>query len=138
MGFMGFTRPIFGAVSYVWGLNIPEKFQVVAQGHHTGKPGLYSCILPNIRAASCPQLDTCAQNFCGVIYYVSQSTNVESLAFLTHFVLYESANIAFHTVALPIWACLSALRVKSVETWRWMATNQLSTRKPGARSQYFR
>ena len=29
-------------------------------------------------------------------------------------------------------------RVKSVETWPWMATNQLSNMKPGARSRNFR
>jgi len=44
----------------------------------------------------------------------------------------------FRTVVLPTSACLCALSVKSVETWRWMATNELSNRKPGARSQNFR
>ena len=31
---MGLTRPIFGAVSYVWELNIRENFKVIAQWHH--------------------------------------------------------------------------------------------------------
>jgi len=42
----------------------------------------FLAFLPDIGAAPCPQLDPCAQNFCGVTDYVIQSTNVESFAFL--------------------------------------------------------
>jgi len=36
---------------------------------------------------SCPQLDAWAQSFYGIVYYVVQSTNVESLDFLARLVL---------------------------------------------------
>jgi len=44
----------------------------------------------------------------------------------------------FRTVALPTWAWLGALTVKSVMTWRWTATHQLSNMKLDAKSLNFR
>ena len=67
-----------------------ENFKVVAQGHHTFVRGELVGTLafqPMIGAVPCPQLEPCAQKFCGVIDYVIQSTNVESFAFLPRLVL---------------------------------------------------
>jgi len=47
----------------------------------------FLAFLSNIGVASCPQLDPWAKIFCGVIYYVIQSMNVESFDFLALFVL---------------------------------------------------
>ena len=82
---MGVTKPIFGAVTYVWGLNIRGKF------HGRSSRPSYFCqvracwhygVSAHAWGGPLPQLDRCAQNFCGVTDYVIQSTNVESFAFL--------------------------------------------------------
>jgi len=74
---------------------------------------------PMLGAAPCPQLDRCAQNFCGVIDYVIQFTKVESFAFLTRLVL-EIKNRQYrisYSCTADTW-CLTALIVKSRKTWR--------------------
>ena len=40
-----------------------------------------------IGAAACPQHDARAQNFCSIIYYVIQPTNVESFDFVARLIL---------------------------------------------------
>jgi len=42
---------------------------------------------PMFGAAAYPQLEPCAQSFCGIIYYVIQPTKLESLGFLARLVL---------------------------------------------------
>jgi len=87
---MGVTRPIFGAISCVLGLNIPGKFQ----GHSSTASDLsgesflaFLAWSPMFGADTCPQLDPCSQNFYGFIYYVIQCTKLESLVFLARLVL---------------------------------------------------
>jgi len=65
-----------------------ENFKVIAQGHHTFVRGELVVILafqPMLGAAPCPQLDRCAQNFCGVIDYIILSTKVKMFRFSDSF-----------------------------------------------------
>jgi len=86
---MGVTRPIFGAVSYVWGLNTLTKFQGRSSRASYICHVSFSAFLafaPMFGAVAWPQLDACVQSFSGVRYYAIQPTNVESFAFLTRLV----------------------------------------------------
>jgi len=112
---IGVTRAIFGAISYVWGLNIWGKFQ----GH--GSRASYICQVSHVGI-----LGVSAQHWGGVLssawrlgpkflrhYILRNSVSLWKwkvwLFWLVLFSRYESAYVAFRTVVLPTWACLSAL-----------------------------
>ena len=84
---MGLTRPIFGAVSYVWGLNIRGNFQ-----GHSSRASYICQVRPclhfwRLRPCSGQPLDLCAQTFNGIIYYVIKSMKLEGFGFLARLVL---------------------------------------------------
>ena len=57
---VGVTRPIYGAISYVWGSIFGENFRPIVQGNHTFvRWDLFGILAfsPKFGAATCPQFD---------------------------------------------------------------------------------